>query len=243
MQWHDQGDDQHSAGDSDRNEAERPDNGLTFGGSDERLPWLESDDERQDDTADTGRIIAFALVGLLVVVAVVGALWWFSRSRPDPALVADGSLIEAPDSPYKERPDTPGGRDVEGTGNTSFEVAEGRRSDARVAEEAAPARPVATASPTAAATAAASDSGSATAASGGVGVQIGAYSSRASAEAGWNQMANRFEALKGVNHRILEASADGGMIYRLQAVAGDRSSADALCRSLKSAGGDCQVKR
>lgn len=238
MQWHDQGDDQPADDGLDRNGTDQPQGESGFGLGDERLPWLEADDERPDETADTGRIIAFALVGLLAVVAVVGALWWFSRSRPDPALIADGSLIEAPAAPYKERPESPGGRDVEGTGNTSFEVAEGRRSDGRVADGAAPARPAATASPTAAATADA-----APASTGGVGVQIGAYSSRASAEAGWNQMANRFEALKSVNHRILEASADGGTIYRLQAVTGDRSSADALCRGLKAAGGDCQVKR
>ncbi|MFC4254584.1 SPOR domain-containing protein [Altererythrobacter xixiisoli] len=243
MHWQDQGhdrpDNQHGEDRQDHDGADHAHAEPAFGIGDERLPWLEADDERQHETADTGRIIAFALVGLLAVVAIVGALWWFSRSQPDPALIADGSLIEAPDAPYKERPESPGGRDVEGTGNTSFDVAEGRRTDGRVADvpPPPPPPPAATASATPAATA------TAAAATGGVGVQVGAYSSRAAAEFGWNQMTNRFEALKGVSHRILEANADGGTIYRLQAVTGDRSSADALCRSLKSAGGDCQVKR
>jgi hypothetical protein len=76
-----------------------------------------------------------------------------------------------------------------------------------------------------------------------VGVQVGAYSNRAQAEAGWNQLAGRYEALQGRNHRVLEGTADSGTIYRLQALAGTVAEAETLCRSIKAAGGDCQVKR
>jgi cell division protein FtsN len=81
------------------------------------------------------------------------------------------------------------------------------------------------------------------AAPGGVGVQVGAYSTRAQAEAGWSQLSGRYDALQGRNHRVLQGTADSGTIYRLQAVAGSAAEADTLCRTIKAAGGDCQVKR
>ena len=74
-------------------------------------------------------------------------------------------------------------------------------------------------------------------------MQVGAYSSRDQAEAGWSQLAGRYESLKGRGHRILEGTADSGTIYRLQAVAGSAAEADTLCRGIRAAGGDCQVKR
>ena len=51
------------------------------------------------------------------------------------------------------------------------------------------------------------------------------------------------EALKGRSHRVLQGTADSGTIFRLQAVAGSVAEADALCRGINAAGGDCQVKR
>jgi cell division protein FtsN len=76
-----------------------------------------------------------------------------------------------------------------------------------------------------------------------VGVQVGAYSTRSAAEAGWSQLSGRIEALQGRSHRIVQGTADSGTIYRLQAVAGSAAEADTLCRTIKSQGGDCQVKR
>jgi hypothetical protein len=77
----------------------------------------------------------------------------------------------------------------------------------------------------------------------GIGVQVGAYSSRAAAEAGWTQLSARITPLQGRSHRVVEGTADSGTIYRLQAMAGSGDEADALCRGIKAAGGDCQVKR
>ena len=74
-------------------------------------------------------------------------------------------------------------------------------------------------------------------------MQVGAFSTRALAESGWNQLRGRYEALQGVSHRVIEGVADSGTIYRLQAVAGSVESAEQLCRSIRDAGGDCQVKR
>jgi hypothetical protein len=76
-----------------------------------------------------------------------------------------------------------------------------------------------------------------------VGVQVGAYSSKAAAEAGWDKLVGQAGgALSGLSHRVVEGSADIGKVYRLQAVAGDAGAANALCAKLKGAGISCQVK-
>ena len=103
----------------------------------ERLPWLEDDDlvaERRGG-GDTARLIGFALLGLLALAMIVGLLYWITNRGPDPALVADGGLIEAPEGPVKVRPDNPGGRTFEGTGDVAPGVGEGRTREARLAEE------------------------------------------------------------------------------------------------------------
>ena len=79
-------------------------------------------------------------------------------------------------------------------------------------------------------------------ASGGIGVQVGAYSSRDRAEAGWTTLSTRYPALSGASHRVVEATVDGSPIFRLQAVAGDAKAAGQLCSALQAQGGDCQVK-
>ena len=218
---------------------------LSLANPDERLPWLESDDDYEQPGVDSGRIVAFAAVGLLAVALLLGMLYFFTRDPSDADLIADGSTIEAPAEPYKSRPDDPGGRQVEGTGDTSFEVAEGQQVegqiDAGVVQAAGTDR-----EPAVAATVAPSASPAPTESAAplpGVGVQVGAYTTRAQAEAGWSQLVSRFELLQGRSHRVLEGTADSGTIFRLQAVAGSAAEADTLCRGIRAAGGDCQVKR
>lgn len=219
-------------------DADEPEAQLTLADADERLPWLESDDDYEQPGVDTGRIVAFAAVGLLAVAVLLGTLYFFTRDDGVADPIADGSTIEAPDEPYRTRPADPGGRRVEGTGDTSFEVAEGQQVEGRIAAGSPPAAAT-TATPSGAPGA---PPGSVKSAA-GIGVQVGAYSSRAQAEAGWSQLASRFEVLQGRGHRVLEGTADSGTIYRLQAVAGTVVEAETLCRSIKAAGGDCQVKR
>jgi len=218
---------------------------LSLANADERLPWLESDDDYEQPAVDTGRIVAFAAVGLLAVALLLGMLYFFTRDPGDADVVADGSTIEAPAEPYKSRPDDPGGRQVEGTGDTSFEVAEGQQVEGRIDAGAVPAAgfdrdPAAAATVTPSASPAPAETA---APPQGVGVQVGAYTTRAQAEAGWSQLTSRFELLQGRSHRVLEGTADSGTIYRLQAVAGSAAEADTLCRAIKASGGDCQVKR
>ena len=226
--------------DDDPIEAEQQ---LSLTDSEERLPWLESDDDDEQPGVDTGRLIAFAVVGLLALVLVFGALWFFIRGSTDEELVADGSTIEAPDEPYRTRPADPGGQEVAGTGDTSFEVAEGQTVEGQIAGEGPVPTPTVDRDQTTAPTPTASASATESPSTGGVGVQVGAYSSRAAAEAGWSTLSGRIAALQGRSHRIIQGTADSGTIYRLQAVAGTAAEADALCRSIRSEGGDCQVKR
>jgi hypothetical protein len=221
--------------DDDAFEAEQE---LALADANERLPWLESDDDEDEGRVDTGRLVSFALIGTMALILVLGALWWFTREKPEGPVIASGDTIAAPPGPYKVKPADPGGRQVAGTGDTSFEVAEGHEVDARIAESPAPAPSISTTS-----TPSPRPSASASASSGGVGVQVGAYSTKAQAETGWTQLSGRLAPLMGRSHRVLEGTADSGTVFRLQALAGSAAEADGLCRAIKAAGGDCQVKR
>jgi hypothetical protein len=225
----------------DQNGADEFEGELALTGGDDRLPWLESDDELDQPVVDTGRIAAFALLGLLAVVLVAGSVWFFVlRDDTGQSLVADGSLIEAPAEPYRTRPEDPGGQRVAGTGNASFQVAEGHQVDGRIADMPAPPPPEPSAATVGKPTPAPAPS---PVPDGSVGVQVGAYASRTAAQAGWVTLYGRLEALQGRSHRIVEGMADSGRIFRLQALAGSVAEAESLCQGIKAAGGDCQVKR
>jgi hypothetical protein len=216
---------------------------LALADDDERLPWLESgDDEVEDGGVDTGRIFGFALLALLVLAVIVGGIWWFGHRTPDAELVADGSTIPAPEGPYKQRPANPGGKTFEGTGNLAPAVGEGKTTEGTIADTTpGPSVDV----PRTGDTPAAKTTGSpapAPAASGGTAVQVGAYSSKAAAEAGWQRLQSQTTHLSGVSHRVVEGNADIGTVYRLQAVAGSAAAANDLCRALKGDGVACQVK-
>ena len=43
----------------------------------------------------------------MALVLLLGALWWFTREKPSETLEADGSLITAPEGPYKVKPANP----------------------------------------------------------------------------------------------------------------------------------------
>jgi len=217
-------------------------------GEDDRLPWLESPDDvdLEDEGVDAGRIVGFVIAGVLALAVVLGAVYWLSHRGGTSE--ADGSLIEASKDPYKVKPQDAGGKVFEGTGDTSFKVSEGLRPQAQVNASGAPA-PQAAASPAAGAkpapgpTIAAGGTPAASAPSAeGVGVQIGAFSSKAAADAAWSRYQGQYEALKGLSHRVVEGKADIGTVYRLQAVAGNAGAARTLCGALSSAGLKCQVK-
>jgi len=234
--------------------------------NEDSLPWLESDEEEDQGGYDWTQLLGFGAILVALLGAIVAGIWFLTNQSGDADLVADGSTIEAPEGPYKERPEDPGGKEFAGTGNVAPVVGEGQTREGVMADGEGDEAASSGASASGAATAAdASGSGSATsassssatsgsngagseAASGGassssvVGVQVGAYGSRARAEAGWNTLVGSSDALSGVRYRIVKGEADIGTVYRLQALASDRSSADKLCSALKADGLPCQVK-
>jgi len=203
---------------------------------DERLPWLESAYDDDDDTGaiDTGRILRVALFGLALLALIGGALWFVNHRGPSGPQVAEGGVIKAPAEPYKQVPANQGGKTYAGTGDSAFAVSEGKTTPARLGGGEAP---VPSPSVNLAGT-----PGSAAPEPAGVGVQVGAYTSQAAAEAGWTRLSGSSEALKSVKHRVVQGTADIGTVYRLQAVAPDAAAANALCSTLKAAGIACQVK-
>jgi hypothetical protein len=220
---------------------------LGLGDAEERLPWLESADDIDPEGFDTGRVIGFVLLGLVSLGMIVAAVWIASHRG---STQADGSTIRAEAGPYKITPENPGGKKFAGTGDSSYAVAQGETRTGTIAgEDASPApesSPTAAPSPslTAKPTASASPAPTASAAAaGGVGVQVGAYTSAADAEKGWSALVARHDALSGFNHRVVEGQAEFGRVFRLQAVAGDVAAANALCAQLKASGQGCQVKR
>lgn len=228
---------------------------LALDDAEERLPWLESadDDYDEEDSGEGTRMLGLLVMGLLAVGVLVGGIWWASNRAAEPEVVADGSLVPAPPGPYKEAPKDPGGKTFAGTGDSSFAVSEGQNRPAQLGGASAAAAPVVSlpvrdgsapaAAPAAAVAPAKAPSPAPAPARGGVGVQVGAFSSKATAEAGWNKLvAQAGGALSGVSHRVIEGKADNGTIFRLQAVASDSAGASALCSRLKSAGIACQVK-
>jgi hypothetical protein len=204
---------------------------LTLADENESLPWLESDDYEDEPTGTgVGQMLLLGIAGLGAIALLMYGLYAWSN-RPDPSLVADGSTIKAPAGPVKERPEDPGGKEFAGTGDIAPAVGEGQTREGRLATAPAPKPSVD-----------AAGSQAESASSGGVGIQVGAYSSRESAERGWEALTRQTDALSGVRHRVMEGQIDSGTVYRLQAVAGDAAGARALCNTLKGQGIACQVK-
>ncbi|MXO96286.1 SPOR domain-containing protein [Erythrobacter aquimaris] len=234
-----------AGGEYDRDEDWEEGENLELLEDDERLPWLEADDDDDGDTGfATSRIVLLGVLAILLVGSFLGLAWYFLGSHADEP-PADGSLIAAPDEPYKSRPENPGGKTYAGTGDTSFAVGEGQTREGRLADDPAPSAAgpsIATTLNDDGATPADTSSTSPEPALSGVAVQVGAFPTRADAQDAWARLMRQTEALNGVRHRVVEAKVDIGTVYRLQAVAGDRASANRLCNALKTDGLPCFVK-
>ena len=210
---------------------------------DDRLPWLESDEEDEPATYDTGRLVGFGLIMVVVLAVLVGAIWFVTHRNLTGGPPADGSLIAAPEGPFKVRPSDPGGKVFPGTGDTSFAVGEGKTVEGRLATTGGPPSPIASSAPRPQPSASPSPTAaSETGLPPGTAVQVGAYSSKADAETGWRTLTRQTSLLSGVSYRIVEGHADIGRVYRLQAVGGDHASAVGLCAKLSAEGIACQVK-
>ncbi len=213
--------------------------------SDERLPWLDAeDDEEREAGFATSRLVMLGVLSLVVVGALV-AVAWFAMGATSDEPPADGSLVEAPEGPYKTKPEDPGGKVHAGTGDTSFAVGEGQTRVGKLADKTPTPTPTPEPSEEPAGPSLATTLNEGPRASEppkGTLVQVGAYPSRGDAQEAWGRLMRQTTSLNGVRHRVVEAQVDIGTVYRLQAVTGGNAEARALCGRLKDDGLACFVK-
>jgi hypothetical protein len=235
-----------------------------------RLPWLESDDEEYIETVSTGRVVLAAVLGLLVLGAVIGGLWWYTHHQAAGQPVADGSTVAAPPGPYKDAPKNPGGKTYQGTGDTSYVVSQGHDRQAQLADNGDGGMASANGSGVGASAGSGFGSGRGDAGKAGVGgaqqgnggklvrtdsgaadagaapaggvAQIGAFSTQALAEAAWSRLSSQHTTLANLHHRVVQGQADIGTVWRLQVITG-AGGGNALCDRLRGEGLPCQVKR
>lgn len=216
-------------------------NGLNLNDPD-RLPWLETADgyEYVESTSPL-RMAVMLLAGLVLLVAIVGAVYWLQRNQIGGAN-GNGQLIAAPAGAYKVKPQDAGGKRFEGEGDSAFAASEGTKTGAILV----PAAKVAAAAPPAAIASApvAAPAPSAAPSAGAVMVQLGAFGDSAKADAAWAALNKRFGFLAGMNRKIAETNVEGGRkVFRLQAVTANSSEAQQLCAKLKVAGENCLIVR
>src|SRR5688500_300824 len=209
---------------------------------DDRLPWLEAVDEDEgSEGPSVVKLIAYVLIGLVVIGAIVGGVFWMGNR--DGQETRDAQLIQAPEGDYKVRPDDPGGMAVEGEGGTAFAASEGADpkgsidtnavAEAPLTQARQPPAPKTPAAPPAAPTQAAPAP-----APSGPSIQLGAFSSQAGANAAWSALSQRFRYLAPLSHTVVPVQVGGRTLYRLRASGPDAAS---VCRRLQAAGDACSV--
>ncbi|MEY4619602.1 MAG: hypothetical protein RIS65_774 [Pseudomonadota bacterium] len=207
-----------------------------------RLPWLETaDGSAYDDSASPLRIAVMLIAGLVLLAAIIGAIYWLQRNQIGGAN-GNGELIAAPAGAYKVKPQDAGGKRFEGEGDSAFAASEGTKTGATLvpaAKTTAIAPPAAMASAPVAAPATIAAAPAST-----VIVQLGAFGDSAKADAAWAALTKRFGFLAGMNRKIAETNVEGGRkVFRLQAVTANSSEAQQLCAKLKVAGENCLIVR
>ncbi|MGN6817882.1 MAG: SPOR domain-containing protein [Sphingomonas sp.] len=227
----------------------------------DRLPWLETASDDEDEGPALGRLVGLVLLGLVALGAVLGGVYWWKHRAPTPG---NGDLIAAQEGDYKVKPDNPGGLKVEGEGDASVAASGGNGSgNSQIAVTNLPEAPVAgTRAAPSGKTGPGSSSASASVtgpagrlvapppgkpvpvANGGGGgalVQLGAFPSEAGANAAWARESKRFNYIANLGKSVEKAEVNGRTFYRLKVNAGSAAAAQELCGKLKVAGEACIV--
>ncbi len=243
-------------------------NDLNFEDAD-RLPWLEPAEMDEPEGVSPLRILGFVVVGLALLGLIVGGGYWL-RNRQS-AGGGEAVFIPAQGGDYKipanEAAGTDGdGKAFKGEGDTSYATSEGVAREGNVDISRAPEAPLAGATrgtmsaddkPAAkpatkvsaavkdsTAAGAAGSSGTAKSASTGAPmIQLGAYATRETAQAGWDKLSKRFDYVAALSHTIEKAEVNGRTVYRLRANVAGAAEAANLCGRLKVAGENCLVVR
>lgn len=217
------------------------------------LPWLQEVEDEDGPRGISARAMLIGIVAvLLVAAAIAGAFYWLG-SR-DGGVAGEPELIRAPATPYKVKPDDPGGLDIAGQSQTTFETSAGQDVDSRlnlgatgredVTAQQAP--PQATdQSATAEKPAKAAPPPPAPKPSGAAGsvIQLGAFKNTAQAERAWAVLSARFGALSGMTKMVVPYSANGSAGYRLRAAASSADVARQACQAIQAGGESCFIAR
>jgi pyruvate/2-oxoglutarate dehydrogenase complex dihydrolipoamide acyltransferase (E2) component len=221
-------------------------------GDEDRLPWLEAVEEDEDGEGgpSVAKLIAAIVIGLVAIGVIVGGLFWLgNRNQPG----ANGDVIAAPEGDYKVRPENPGGMNVSGEGEVAAAASAGQTPQGSLNVNAVSETPVtqaphpAPAAPAPAAQAPAPAPAPAQPhpapapapqqpAAAGATIQLGAFSSQASANQAWSALAGRFRYLAPLTHSVVAAQVGGRTLYRLRA---SGAGAADVCRRLQVAGEAC----
>ena len=221
--------------------------------SDPDLPWLQEVEDEDAPRGITGRAMLVGLLVVLVIAAAVSATFYWLGSR-NAATAGGPELIRAPAAPYKVKPSDPGGLDIAGESQATFETSAGRDVDSRLNLGATGREDVATVKPKeepaapdskAEAPPASKPAPPAPKPSGAPGsvIQLGAYSNTAQAERAWTVLSSRFDLLGGMTKIVVPYSANGSSGYRLRAAASSPDAARQACRAIQAGGENCFVAR
>lgn len=228
----------------------------------DRLPWLQTAEPAEPDGPPLGRVIAFVLLGLALLAAIIFGVYKLQHREP----VADGELIAAQEGDYKIKPEDPGGLKVKGEGSQAVATSAGKPGNGAIDLKAVPEAPVhgqraqplppkqgdgarnavaqvpATGGKLKASTPlAATPANAPGAASGGSLVQLGAFPSEAVANTAWTSFTKRFAYLAPLGKSIQPVASGGRTLYRLRVNAGGANQAADICGRLKVAGEGCFV--
>ena len=217
---------------------------------DQGLPWLEAvDDEDGPRGVSAKKMLAALLVVGLAAAVVAGTFFWLGRR--DAVVTGAPELIEAPDGPYKIRPDDPGGLDVAGESETAYSTSAGDDPDAaldmtKLPEGVEPPAPEPAVTPPPAPkkippneTKVPAPDDAAPGPSGPT-IQLGAYASTIKAETAWGMLSSRFPEVAALSKSVVSATVNGKAVHRLRAV-GSAQQTRAACAALKAAGESCLV--
>jgi hypothetical protein len=210
-------------------------------GDEDRLPWLEAVEEDDDQSGPSvAKLVGAIVIGLIAIAVIVGGLFWLgNRNRAD----GNGEVIAAPKGDYKVRPDQPGGMNATGEGDTAAAASAGAEPKGRINTNAVAEAPIARPQPAPQAPAARPAPPPPTRpqpapAATGPTIQLGAFSSQASANNAWRALSGRFGYLAPLGHSVVPVQSGGRTLYRLRASGADAGS---ICRRLQVAGEDCAV--
>jgi cell division protein FtsN len=222
------------------------------GYDEDSLPWLQ---EVEDEDAPSGISARAMLVGVLLVLvlaaAIAAAFFWLG-SRDGEAGAGEPELIRAPTTPYKVKPEDPGGLDIAGESQTTFETSAGQDVDSRLnlgdGREDVPATTAPTEQPASQTPAppvekpAPPQQPKSSGAAGSV-IQLGAFKNTAQAERAWTVLKTRFPSLSGLTKMVVPYSAGGSSGYRLRAAASSPDAARQACQAIQAGGESCFIAR